>query len=185
MTTVPRAPLPWASRSPDRSDRGGVLVALLVTLGVVLMVAGVALTLGKVGATTTTTRSQPTASSSAAPAHETATAFLNQLAAAIRSGDVTFMESRLNPAVIAHFGASACRATVATYTDPTAAFSVQSASAPADYSYVVAGVTKVIPNTLTAHVTFTQRGTSAAEIIHLSRMPNGTLTWYTSCGSQG
>jgi hypothetical protein len=162
-----------------------VAATLLVTLGAVLMVAGIALTLGKVGATTTTTRSQPAAASSAAPAHETAAAFLNQLAAAIRSGDVTLMESRLNPAVIADYGASACRATVATYTDPTAAFSVQSASAPADYRYVVGGVAKVIPDTLTLHVSFTQHGTSAPEIIHLSRTPNGTLTWYTDCGSQG
>lgn len=160
--------------------------ALLVALGAGLMVAGVALTLGKVGATTTTTTSsQRAAASSAAPAPETATGFLDQLAGAIRSGDVSFMASRLNPAVIAHYGASACRATVATYADPTAAFSVQSVSAPADYRYVVGGAAKVIPDTLTLHVTFTQHGTPAPEVIHLSRTPQGTLTWYTNCGSQG
>jgi hypothetical protein len=179
LTAVPR--------SRDRSERGGVAAALLVALGAGLMVVGVALTLGKVGATTTTntTSSRHAASASLAPAHETATAFLNELAGAIRSGDVTFMESRLNPAVIAHYGASACRATVAKYTDPTAAFGVLSVSAPADYRYVVAGVTKVIPDTLTLHVAFTQHGTAAPEVIHLSRTSKGTLSWYTDCGGGG
>jgi hypothetical protein len=155
---------------------------MLVTLGGVLMMVGLALTLGKIGSSTTTSRSHLNAPSAAtATTQETATAFLSHLATAIRSGDVTFMVSRLNPKVIADYGASACRATIATYRDPTAAFSVQSTSAPANYDYVVAGLTKVIPDTLTLHVSFTQHGTSTPEVIHLSRIPNGTLTWYTNC----
>jgi len=93
--------------------------------------------------------------------------------------------TRLNPAVIARYGVGACRTIVATYTDPTAAFSVQSTSSPADYTYTAAGVTSVIPNTITAQVTFTKKGQPMPLTVHLSRTNAGKLTWYTDCSPLG
>jgi hypothetical protein len=168
---------------PSRqSDTGGILPKVLVLLGAAIMVVSVALTLGNVGATTTRTTARSNGGSASAPgAVETPTAFLNQLASAMRQGDVNFMLSRLNSAVIARYGSPACRAAVATYTDPTAAFAIQSTSSPSDYTYTAAGVTTVIPDTIALQAIFTHQGQPNPVTVHITRIRSGVLTWYTDC----
>jgi hypothetical protein len=180
---MPESLLPGSKGDPARrSDSGGSYAKLLVTAGALLMVLSVALTFAKVGATTTRTvsrsvvHSAPTTTSVESP-----TSFLDQLAQAMRSGDVNFMVSRLNPAVIARYGSAACRTAAGTYADPTAAFAVQSVSSPGDYTYTAAGTTSVIPNSITAQVTFTHKGPAVPITAHLSRSDAGTWTWYTNC----
>jgi hypothetical protein len=151
-------------------------------VGAAVMVVSVALSLGNVGATTTRSIARSSGGGVSTPGSvETPAAFLNQLAAAMRQGDVNFMLSRLNPAVIARYGSPACRTAVATYTDPTAAFSIQSTSPPADYTYTAAGSTSVIPDTTTLQATFTHQGQPNPVTVHLSRTRTGILTWYTNC----
>ncbi len=163
-------------------DTGAIVPKLLVIVGAAVMVASVALTLGNVGATSTRTVSRSNGGTASAPGSvETPEAFLNKLATAMRQGDVDFMVSRLNPSVIARYGSAECRTAVATYTDPTAAFSVQSTSSPSDYTYTAAGVTTVIPDTITLQATFTHQGQPAPLTVHLSRTGDGILTWYTDC----
>lgn len=167
------------SRQPET---GAIVPKVLVIVGAAVMVVSVALTLGNVGSTSARTVSRSNGGSVPAPGSvETPAAFLNQLATAMRQGNVDFMVSRLNPAVIARYGTPECRTAVATYTDPTAAFSVQSTSSPADYTYTAAGVTTVIPNTITLQAMFTHQGQPTPLTVHLSRTGAGILTWYTDC----
>jgi hypothetical protein len=179
-------PPPTKSEStgiPTRQpDTGGIVPKLLVIVGAAVIVVSVALTLGNVGATSTRTVSRSNGGSVSAPGSaETPAAFLNKLATAMRQGNVDFMVSRLNPAVIARYGSPECRTAVAAYTDPTAAFSVQSTSSPADYNYTAAGVTTVIPGTITLQAIFTHQGQPNPLTVHLSRTGAGILTWYTDC----
>ena len=165
-----------------RPDTGGIVPKLLVIVGAAVMVVSVALTLGKVGATSTRTVSRSNGGPVSAPGSvETPAAFLNELAAAMRQGDANFMFSRLNSAVIARYGSPACRTAVTTYTDPTAAFTIQSTSSPSDYTYTAAGVTTVVPDTITLQAIFTHQGQPNPVTVHLSRIRSGILTWYTDC----
>lgn len=174
-----RGPTGIPSRKPVT---GGIVPKVLVILGAAVMVVSVALTLGNVGATATRTTARSNGGSVSAPGSvETPAAFLNKLAAAMRQGDVNFMLSRLNPVVIAGFGSLACRTAVATYTDPTAAFAIQSTSSPSDYTYTAAGVTTVIPDTIALKAIFTHQGQPNPVTVHLSRTRSGVLTWYTDC----
>ncbi len=181
------ASMPSATTTrPGRSARDNLAPRILATLGALVVVLGLVLTFSKVGGTTTQTVTRSVATNGGGTSSaETPAAFLNMLASAIRSGDVQFMVTRLNPAVIAAYGSSACQKTVATYTDPTAAFSVGSTGSPAAYSYTVDGKTRIVPDTITAQVIFTQQGKAAPETIHLSRRSDGKLTWYTACTAPG
>ncbi len=174
------ARVPSDIRPHRRSEAGGLTGHVLMAVGALLVVVSLVLTLGTIGKTTHRTVSTSVASSTSAPT-QTAAGFLDDLASAMRTGNVDFMVSALNPAVIARYGESSCRAAVATYTDPTAAFSVQSTSPPADYSYRAAGRASVIPDTITAKVTFTHDGQPVPVVVHLSQTKNGKLSWFTDC----
>jgi hypothetical protein len=148
--------------------------------GAALVTVSLVLTFGHVGRSATTTVSS---TSTAAHSAETPAAFLDELAGAMRSGNVDFMVARLNPAVIAHYGRASCRQAVVSYIDPTAAFTLQSASPPADYTYTVSGTSVVVPDTITAQATFTRQGHPGPVTAHLSRTSKGELTWFTDCSA--
>jgi len=148
--------------------------------GALVVAASLVLTLGTVGGTTNRTVTTSVHTSTSTPP-ETPVAFLDELATAMRTGDVAFLVSRLNSAVISRYGESSCRAAVATYTDPTAAFVVQATSSPNDYHYRAADRTTVIPETITARATFTHDGQPVAVVVHLSRTKSGSLSWFTDC----
>jgi len=150
--------------------------------GALVVSASLVLTLGTVGGTTHRTVATSVHASTSTPP-ETPVAFLDELASAMRTGDVAFMDSRLNAAVISRYGEGSCRAAVATYTDPTANFVVHAASLPGVYHYRAADRTTVVPDTITARATFTHDGQPAAVVVHLSRTKSGTLSWFTDCVS--
>jgi hypothetical protein len=192
---------------PGRSAGPWILIGLGAVLGVVAVV-GLVADLGaetttseptageEADATTTTpapsttnapTTEATTTSSSAATstpttvAPESAEAFLEQLAAAFRAGDVEFKMARLHPAVIERFGEDTCQTYLSSLpADPTAAFVVHSVSEPADYAWTTQDQTTNVPDTLTVAVTRTANGTAQEATIHLTAV-DGELRWYTDC----
>ena len=141
---------PATTTRPGRSARDNPAPRILAALGALVVVLGLVLTFSKVGGTTTQTVTRSVATNGGGTSSaETPAAFLNMLASAIRSGDVQFMVTRLNPAVIAAYGSSACRKTVATYTGSDGAFSIGSTGSPTAYSYTVDGKTRIVPDTIT------------------------------------
>ncbi len=167
-------------RPSPGDERGAAGSTALMVAGAALVTVSLVLTFGHVGRSATTTVSS---TSTAAHSAETPAAFLDELAGAMRSGNVDFMVARLNPAVIAHYGRASCRQAVVSYIDPTAAFTLQSASPPADYTYTVSGTSVVVPDTITAQATFTRQGHPGPVTAHLSRTSKGELTWFTDCSA--
>lgn len=127
--------------------------------------------------------SGPSASASATPAPvETPQRFLDELAQAMRSGDVDFMAARLAPAVIARFGDTACRAAVARFTDPTAAFIVIHVAPPAPYVYTTDTRSTTVPGTLAVTSDQTHQGTIMEVTVHLTPVGD-QLRWFTDCSA--
>ena len=179
---------------PEPSTRSGTVYALIAT-GAVLIGFAIIASVSGLGATSVTSTRSPiaarasdrpvptTATATATPAAETPTAFLAALANALHAGDSNFLLGRLNPVVIARYGESACRSAVATYTDPTAAFTVISVSAPADFTYSAGTHNTVVPNTVTVQAHVTLKGKTTDLPVHVSRNSSGEFTWYTDCSA--
>lgn len=145
-----------------------------MVLGLACLAVSIPLTFAKASATSTTTREVE--GSDAKPQ-----AFLSELGAALRIGDVAFLQSHLHPAVIQLFGSRACTAHLAALKDPTANFAVQSVGPPSTYHFGVKGQTQPIPNTIPVATAFTQQGRTTNITVHLARLPSGALTWFTAC----
>ena len=159
------------TRTRSAGHRGGI-AALAAGLAVIGLSVG--LMLARVGATTTTKPTGP-------PAPEAPSAFLAQLGAALRQGDVDVLLSRLDPAVIQRFGVNACRAHLSQLRDPTASFSVLSTGTPGVYVFATGSQRTEVPDTVPVSVRFTERGVTRTETVHLARLASGRLAWFTDC----
>jgi hypothetical protein len=157
------------------------------TLGVVAIVVAVVGTLSDWGAETTSEAQGAAPSSGTAPetrqAGETPEEFLAALATAVREGDVDFQVERLAPAVIDRYGEDACRADVATRTDPTRAFAVtQVRDEPATFDYNSDGLSEAIPDTIVMEAQMTLQGATSAQEVHLVDV-GGEFSYFTDCGT--
>jgi len=137
--------------------------------------------------TTTSPPSNGTTTTTTSATGETPTAFLDALAAAIRSGDVNFMLSRLNPAVVTRYGEAQCRAFLPSLTDVTAQFTVKQVGTPAPFNWATDANTPkarstIVPNTLTIAVDDVLRGRTTAATVHVTKVGDH-YTWFTNCGN--
>jgi hypothetical protein len=146
----------------------------LTVAGVACLAASLVLTFAKSGSTSATTVAVTGADASP-------TGFLNELGAALRSGNVGFLQSHLDPAVLQVSGNQACATHLAALKDPTASFQVRSIGSPSTYVYAAGGQSLSIPNTIPVSVVYTQKGVPTNTTVHLARLPSGALAWFTAC----
>jgi hypothetical protein len=115
-------------------------------------------------------------------AAETPEEFLAALAVAVQEGDAVFQRERLHPAVIERYGEAACRADIATRTDPTRAFEVtQVRDEPEDFDYASDGQSETIPDTVVVDAQVTAQGATSAQSVHLVEIA-GEFRYFTDCG---
>jgi hypothetical protein len=107
--------------------------------------------------------------------------FLNELDAAVRSGNVDLRLARLNPAVIARYGEQQCRDFLAGQQDATRRDRVKKVGKPETYEYASDNQTATIADALPVQVRATIKGKKGDRNIHLARV-NGQLTYFIDCG---
>ena len=107
--------------------------------------------------------------------------FLNELDAAVRSGNVDLRLARLNPAVIARYGEQQCRDFLAAQQDATRKDKVKKVGKPESYEYASDNQSATIADALPVQVRETNKGKKGDRNIHLARV-NGQLTYFIDCG---
>ncbi len=107
--------------------------------------------------------------------------FLNEIDAAVRSGNVDLRLARLNPAVIARYGEQQCRDFLAGQHDATRKDTVTKVGKPESYQYSTDNQSAIIPDALPVQVRETNKGKKGDRNIHLARV-NGRLTYFIDCG---
>jgi hypothetical protein len=107
--------------------------------------------------------------------------FLNEIDAAVRSGNVDLRLARLNPAVIARYGEQQCRDFLAGQQDPTRKDTVKKVGKPESYEYASDKQSATIADALPVQVRETNKGKKGDRNIHLARA-NGQLTYFIDCG---
>jgi hypothetical protein len=107
--------------------------------------------------------------------------FLNELDAAVRSGDVDLRLARLNPAVITRYGEQQCRDFLAGQQDATRKDMVKKVGKPESYEYTSDKQSATIADALPVQVRATIKGKKGDRNIHLARV-NGQLTYFIDCG---
>jgi hypothetical protein len=107
--------------------------------------------------------------------------FLNELDAAVRSGDVDLRLARLNPAVIARYGEQQCRDFLAGQQDATRRDRVKKVGKPESYEYASDKQSATVADALPVQVRATIKGKKGDRNIHLVRV-NGQLTYFIDCG---
>ena len=107
--------------------------------------------------------------------------FLNELDAAVRSGDVDLRLARLNPAVIARYGEQQCRDFLAGQQDATRRDRVKKVGKPESYEYASDKQSATVADALPVQVRATIKGKKGDRNIHLARV-NGQLTYFIDCG---
>jgi hypothetical protein len=146
------------------------------------------LAVGLIALVTTTLATAPVgaASKQGAPSKqgETPKQFIARLAAAVRTGDTTYLFQHLNPAVIQRYGTSLCRGYLSTLKDPTRKLVVQQIGKPAPFAYASDGESTTVPKTLAVTVVSTFHGQKSTQTVHIT--PRGTqFTWFTECRPTG
>jgi len=107
--------------------------------------------------------------------------FLNELDAAVRSGNVDLRLARLNPAVIARYGEQQCRDFLAGQQDATRRDRVKTVGKPETYEYATDNQSATIADALPVQVRATIKGKKGDRNIHFARV-NGQLTYFIDCG---
>ena len=107
--------------------------------------------------------------------------FLNEIDAAVRSGNVELRLARLNPAVIARYGEQQCRDFLAGQQDATRKDTVKKVGKPESYEYASDNQSATVPDALPVQVRATIKGKKGDRNIHLARV-NGQLTYFIDCG---
>jgi hypothetical protein len=110
--------------------------------------------------------------------------FLNELDAAVRSGNVDLRLARLNPAVIARYGEQQCRDFLAGQQDATRKDRVKKVGKPESFDYASDKQSATIADALPVQVRATIKGKKGDRNIHLARV-NGQLTYFIDCGQPG
>lgn len=114
------------------------------------------------------------------PAPADPTAFLGQLGRATHTGDVAFLASHLNPAVIDRYGRRQCTVRLRSLTPVS--FEVARVHRAAPYTWETDGLSTVVPHTLAVDVAYTSDGRTADGVVHITEV-GGAFTWYTDCGT--
>ena len=107
--------------------------------------------------------------------------FLNEIDAAVRSGNVDLRLARLNPAVIARYGEQQCRDFLAGQQDATRKDTITTVGKPEPYEYATDNQSATIADALPVQVRATIKGKKGERDIHLARV-NGQLTYFIDCG---
>jgi hypothetical protein len=107
--------------------------------------------------------------------------FLNELDAAVRSGDVDLRLARLHPAVIARYGEQQCRDFLASQQDAKRRDRVKKVGKPESFEYSTDNQSATIADALPVQVRATIKGKKGDRNIHLARV-NGQLTYFIDCG---
>jgi hypothetical protein len=107
--------------------------------------------------------------------------FLNELDAAVRSGDVDLRLARLHPAVIARYGEQQCRDFLASQQDAKRRDRVKKVGKPEPFEYSTDNQSATIADALPVQVRATIKGKKGDRNIHLARV-NGQLTYFIDCG---
>src|SRR5436190_1557668 len=107
--------------------------------------------------------------------------FLNEIDAAVRSGNVELRLARLNPAVIARYGEQQCRDFLAGQQDATRKDTVKKVGKPESYEYASDKQSATVPDALPVQVRETNKEKKGDRNIHLARV-NGQLTYFIDCG---
>jgi hypothetical protein len=133
------------------------------------------------GSSTTQSSTTPTTVAAA----ETAASFVAELAAAIRTGNAAFLFSRLNPAVLARFGATTCHTFAASVHDRTARFVVVSVGRSAPYTYTTSGRSTVVQNVVPVTISATRDAHTVRTTIHVAAAGDPVkYSWFTDCGAK-
>ena len=135
-----------------------------------------------VEASATSTSTSAASTTTSTPDEDAVRQFTTNLFEALARRDEAFATDRLDPVVIAVFGADACRQHVAAIDDPGRAIAVRSVSGPADYTYAVDGISIRVPRTWTVHGRATVYGSAGDVDIHVGTA-SGAPTWFTDCGT--
>jgi hypothetical protein len=166
-----------------------IVGSLVAALGLVVVVVGVLGTVLDWGAETKSEAvvddgsAEPEPETQAPPDAETPEEFLSSLATAIQEGDVDFQVERLHPAVIDRYGEDACRAEVATRTDPTRAFTdPQVRAEPEDFDYASDGLSQIITDTVVVDAQVTIGGATEAQAVHIAEV-DGEFRYFSDCGT--
>ena len=107
--------------------------------------------------------------------------FLNEVDAAVRSGNVDLRLARLNPAAIARYGEQQCRDFLAGQQDATRKDRVKKVGKPETYEYATDNQSATIADALPVQVRATIKGKKGDRNIHLAHV-NGQLTYFIDCG---
>lgn len=112
--------------------------------------------------------------------------FLAALATAFRSGDVSFLLSRLHPAVLARYGEAQCRQALPAYTDPSAMFAVQQVGPDEAFTWTTEPDTQHprssgVSDARSVEVIRAARGVATPAQIHIARV-GAHYTWFIDCG---
>jgi len=113
---------------------------------------------------------------------ESPAAFFALFSAAVRTGDTSFLAARVDPAVIARYGAAQCQTALGSLHDPTEQLRLVSTSGPVQYAYVSDGMSATVPDTYVFHVDGTAAGQSGPRAYHFA-LEHGTFHLFLDCGT--
>jgi hypothetical protein len=109
----------------------------------------------------------------------TAAQFAADLLVALQTGDTTYLNERIDPAVVDRYGASQCMAHIDAFKpDPTASWTVVSSSGPQPWPWMSDGLTTQIPDAWTVSV---NDAASGQRDLHFAPA-DGTWRWFVDCG---
>lgn len=116
-------------------------------------------------------------------------AFLTNLVLQVKAGTQASLLDALDPAVVARYGADACRTQLGSIpADPDYAIVVNTVSTAAPWDYASDGKTTTIPDALAIDATVTVGGvkgaspSSSTRTLHL-HLVDGVVRWFTDCGT--
>jgi hypothetical protein len=110
-------------------------------------------------------------------------AFAKRLAAALRDGDAAFQVRRLHPATLERYGADQCRAELPKRADPSLRIVVRSIGRPEVWDYVTDGLTTSIADAIPVEADIVIQGSERRQTLHLAAAPDGSILWFTDCGT--
>jgi hypothetical protein len=166
-------------RSEQGAPRGPIGPFAVVIGGALIVVGLLGIVLGWGSTPTAPPASSAATTSTTAPA-ETPQAFFSAFIAALANGDHAYLFDRLDPVVIAQFGAAECRAAVANL-HPLNGERLVTIGQTGPYRYTASGHTTVVPGV----TDFTVQDPSAG-VIHLHfALIDGRYHYFTDCGALG
>jgi hypothetical protein len=161
-----------------RGDRRGLVGWTLAALGTAGMVVGVlGLSLGWGSSST----ARPAGTTTTTAAAEQPAAFLRSFLTAIQNGDTAYLVSRLDPAVIAQYGAARCTQSIMRSPPLPEAYQLLSVHGPELFQYKSAGRTTPVRNVYV----FTVHGPKSGTLHFHFALVDGRYHWFTDCSVTG